>query len=184
MTIRSVYAPPTADLGEAPELIHLSEAERLRTEHIDHEAAIRSVGVLYLVTGAILLAPIVSLPLAVNADPDAALDFVAGGLIMAAMSALYVGLGLGIRRLAIWTRIPTCLLSLLGLLAFPLGTLLGAYILYLFLSEKGRFVLTERYAAVVSLTPHIKRRTSIVVKIAIALLGLGVLALALTLVLG
>lgn len=180
MTVQiDAYTPPASTLAGAPELIPLSDAERVRNTHIDHEAAIRSIGVLYILTGTILLAPIASLPLAVNAEPDAATDFLIGGALIGTMAGVYLALGFGVRRLAVWSRVPTCLLSLLSLLAFPLGTLLGGYVLYLFLCEKGRFVLTERYAAVVDLTPHIKRRTGLVVKLAVGLLIASGISLAL-----
>jgi hypothetical protein len=66
-------------------------------------------------------------------------------------------------------------LSEVGLLGFPIGTLINGYILYLLLSKKGRKVFSDEYRQIVSLTPHIKYRTSIVVCI---LLGLIVLMVA------
>ena len=56
-----------------------------------------------------------------------------------------------------------------GLLGFPIGTLINAYILYLFLSKKGRTIYSPEYQEVIAATPHVKYRTSIVVWILLAL---------------
>jgi hypothetical protein len=70
-------------------------------------------------------------------------------------------------------------LSALGLLGFPIGTLVNAYILYLYLSKKGRTIFAPEYKDVIAATPHVKYRTSIVVWVFLALVvGLVVLAVA------
>jgi hypothetical protein len=61
-------------------------------------------------------------------------------------------------------------LSGLGLLGFPIGTAINAYILYLFLSKKGRTIFAPEYQAVIAATPEVKYRTSILVWIFLALL--------------
>lgn len=78
--------------------------------------------------------------------------------------------GYGLRRLRKWARIPTGILSGLGLLAFPIGTLINAYILYLLFCQKGKMVFSDEYRAVIEQTPHIKYRTSIIVWIVLGLL--------------
>jgi ABC-type multidrug transport system permease subunit len=55
------------------------------------------------------------------------------------------------------------------MLGFPIGTLINAYILYLFLSKKGRTVFSPGYQEVIAATPDVKYKTSIVVWIFIAL---------------
>ena len=74
------------------------------------------------------------------------------------------------RALRPWGRIVGCVLSGLGLLGFPIGTAINAYILYLFLSKKGRTVFAPEYQAVIAATPDVKYRTSILVWIFLALL--------------
>ena len=69
-----------------------------------------------------------------------------------------------------WARIPTGILSGIGLLAFPIGTLINAYVLYLIFSAKGKMVFSDEYRAVIEQTPHIKYRTSIIVWIVLGLL--------------
>jgi len=84
-----------------------------------------------------------------------------------------------VRGLTHWGRVVGCVVSGLGLLAFPIGTVINAYILYLFLSKKGRTVFSPQYKDVIAATPHVKYRTSIIVWIFLALvLGLIVLGIA------
>ena len=76
-------------------------------------------------------------------------------------------------------RVPTGILSGIGLLGFPLGTIINGYILYLVFSQKGTTVFSDEYHAVIAQTPHIKYRTSIVVWI---LVGLVLLLIAIGIV--
>ena len=89
---------------------------------------------------------------------------------------MYFGIGIlqavtaiGLRRLQPWARIVAAILSTFGLLGIPIGTLIGAYFLYLLLSKKGSVVFSEEYKQVIAETPHLKYRTS---KIVLVLLGL------------
>jgi hypothetical protein len=79
--------------------------------------------------------------------------------------------GWGVRSFRRWGRVVGCVLSGIGLLGFPIGTLINAYILYLFLSKKGRTVFSPEYQDVIAATPHVKYRTSIIVWILLALVG-------------
>ncbi len=69
----------------------------------------------------------------------------------------------GLRRLKNWARIPTTILSCLGLFAFPVGTLINIYILVTVLGKKGQFVTTSEYQRIIAATPHVKRKTSVFV---------------------
>jgi hypothetical protein len=167
------YAAPAArveDVAVDP------EAERIRREHISHEASIKAVGILYYI-GAVLMAvgAITSL-MGATQEPAAAGVMV----LLLAVGAGEFAAGWGVRGLKPWGRIVGCVLSGLGLLAFPIGTLINAYILYLFLSKKGRTIFAPEYQQVIAATPHVKYKVSIVVWIFLALLigllvvGLGV----------
>ena len=46
--------------------------------------------------------------------------------------------------------------------------LIVGYILYLMLSEKGSVVFSPAYKEIIARTPHIKYRTSLILKIALA----------------
>ena len=88
--------------------------------------------------------------------------------------------GYGLRRLKRWSRVPSGILSGLGLLAIPIGTLINAYILYLIFSKKGKMVFSDEYHDIIKQTPHIKYRTSIVIWVVLgvllALMGFGLLS--------
>ena len=149
-----------------------SEAEAVRKEHITHEASVKAVGILFILGGLLTLigAGVGLLAPGATAGEDSAV-LVAAGLAIGALSIAYLACGWGLRTLKPWARMPAAVLAVIGLLGFPIGTLINAYILWLLLSRKGRMVLSADYAAVVEATPHIKYRTSIVVWVVLGLLG-------------
>lgn len=170
------YAP-TAHVSSPTE--GLSDVETYRRTYLNHEASVKSIGFLYLL-GAIFLVPVGALVLVgafgvvVNApaqgDPQA--------LLVAVIGVFYVALGVfqgfvgyGLRRLRPWTRIAGSVLSAIGLIGFPIGTLISAYFLYLFMSKKGKVVFSPEYQSVIEQTPHIKYKVSIVVWILLGLLA-------------
>jgi len=162
------YAAPKA-LVEDVSVSANSQAEALRREHIKHEASIRSIGILYYIAALVMTggAGASALQLATN-QPDlkTALSLVAAGLLTIGFFVI----GRALRALQRRARIPTTILAGLGVLSFPIGTLINSYILYLVLSKKGRFTLSPEYAAIVAATPHIRYRTSILVWAILALL--------------
>ncbi|MGB7328399.1 MAG: hypothetical protein WBD31_26210 [Rubripirellula sp.] len=176
---RNPYAPTShVSLDE----VDLSDVEQYRRKYLNHEASIRSMGFLYLL-GAFFTLSVGVLTLVgsllVRDDPE-------GMLITGAIGATYTGFGLlhgfvgyGFRKLTSWARIAGMVSATLGLIIIPIGTLIGAYVLYLLISKKGKVVFSDEYRTVVDQTPHIKYKTSIVVWV---LLGLIVALLALALV--
>lgn len=169
------YAAPTAPYVEGDG--KGGTAEGVRRAHISHEASVKSIGLLYLL-GAVLVIfmSVMLLGAALSAaapntgDPAFAVFLLVLGLGQGAV-------GIGLRRLKKWTRIPVGLLSGIGLLAVPLGTLINGYILYLVFSAKGRTVFSDEYKTIIQQTPHVQYKTSIVVWIFLALL-VGVIGLA------
>ena len=156
------YAPPAARVED----VSLnSEAEAIRRTHINHEAAVKSAGLLYYLNGALTLVGLASVAVSGVRGPG---ELAAAALLVA--MALGLGLvGWGVRKLRPWARALGCLLSGIGLFGFPVGTLINGYILYLLLSRKGRTIFSPAYQDVIAATPHIKYRTSIVVWIFLAL---------------
>jgi hypothetical protein len=69
---------------------------------------------------------------------------------------MHILIGSGLRHLSTWVRWPVGLLSGLGLAAFPAGTLINVYVLYLLFSRKGWTVLSRQYQQTVAETPHLK----------------------------
>jgi len=157
------YAAPTAPVDDVPAN---PEAEAIRRAHITHEASIKAVGFLYYLGGTVMtLAGVASLFGARSGSAD--------GMIMLLLVVLGVGhlvAGWGVRALRSWGRILGIVLAAIGLLGFPVGTLINGYILYLFLSKKGRTIYSPDYPDVIAATPHVKYRTSILVWIFLALL--------------
>jgi hypothetical protein len=68
-------------------------------------------------------------------------------------------------------------LSVLGLLNFPIGTVISIYFIYLLVSAKGQFVMTPEYAAIRAVTPHIRYKTPIWLWVVLGLLVLLLLPL-------
>lgn len=160
------------------------DAEAVRKEHLKHEASIQSVGSLYYLGGAaVLLVSIVILIGGISWSSDSAesgVGMVIGACVMGLLGGVQLWTAHGLRRLKPSARVPVTLLSGLGLLGFPFGTLINGYILYLIHSKKGCTVMSAEYAQVIAQTPHIKYKTSIIVWIfvglVVALLVLGIIA--------
>lgn len=163
------YAPTahTGDLGPTTD-----DPEGYRRAYLNHEASVKSIGFLYLF-GAILLVPIGVLMIAAFwLDED-----VSDRGILLGIGAGYLGVGLlqiytgvGLRRLQNPARVIAIIFSILGLIGFPIGTLISAYFLYLLVGKKGQVVFSDEYREVVRKTPHIKYKTSMVVWILLGLL--------------
>lgn len=164
-----------------------TDAEQMRREYLSHEASVKSIGFLYLIGGAIgVLYCVVGLFSLIgfifsdefqagNVGPaEIGVVFVVG-LIMVGMTWLQIWAGLGLRRLNPAVRTATTVLSAIGLLGFPVGTLISAYILWLIHSAKGKVIFSPEYQKVIQQTPHIKYKTSVVVWIFLGLLLLLVL---------
>lgn len=174
-TPHNPYQTPAAEVDDVADSTD-PQAESIRKEHLNHEASIRAVGALYyLSTLGILAAGLIPFFTGPSPDEDRVTLFITGVLLLA-MAAGFFMVARGLRNLRPWTRIPTVLLSVLGLLGFPVGTLINGYIIWLILSKKGRLVLSPEYAAIVAATPHIKYRTSIVIWILLGLIVLGIAA--------
>ena len=162
----SPYAAPTANVDD---IASNPEAEAIRKAHISREASIKSIGILYYLGGAALAFTGI---FALFARNEMGWMMVLG----LPLGAGQIAVGAGLRTLHKWAQIASCAISGLGLLAFPTGTLINAYILYLLLSKKGRFVFTPEYKDIIAATPEVKYRTSIIVWIFVALLVLLVAA--------
>ncbi|EMI17845.1 putative membrane protein [Rhodopirellula maiorica SM1] len=164
---------PTSQVGPTATVIG-DDVESMRRYYLSHEAAVKSIGILYML-GAIFMVPIGLFIMLAPVMPGE--EAIGIKIAMRAIGFLYFSLGLlqgftavGLRKLRPWARIVATVFSVLGLLAFPLGTLISAYILYLLLSEKGKMVFSPGYEQVMAQTPHIKYKTSIIVWIFLGLL--------------
>jgi hypothetical protein len=198
------YAPPVAAIGEEPaDLItgDDAEAEAIRRAHISHEASIKSLGSLHYLGAIVTL--IASGGLVFNAlsnqtgnGPEQTVFTFGMVFIYFLQSGLHLALGIGLHRLRNWARwidVVLTSLSLLGiavlvavaavmgilplLLTMGVAALISAYVLYLLVSPKAKTIFSPDYQEIIARTPHIKYRTSLVVKIFLGIL-LAVFALA------
>jgi len=148
----------------------------LRQAHIKHEASVKSIGLLYYLGGTALALMGVAQVASVfdgKADPT---PLILAVFFFAFAAAQFVA-GVGVRRLQAWARIPVGIISGIGLLGIPIGTLVNGYILYLVFSKKGAMLFTPEYHEAIARTPHIRYRTSIVVWILLVLVIFVILAL-------
>jgi hypothetical protein len=169
------YQAPTARVDDVSDSVN-PQAESIRREHINHEASIKAVGTLYYLSTLVLAVGGLAIFFLPGAFAGARMADAVPAAIMVVLAVALLLVGRGLRKLQPWVRIPTVLLSILGLLGFPIGTLINGYIIWLILSKKGRLVLSPEYAAIVEATPQVKYRTSIVVWILLGLLVLLVVA--------
>lgn len=148
------YAPPQSPLLPPPLPVH-SDAEAVRREHINTEATLKTVGVLYYLGAFIVIAA----GLSMAANDELTSEWVSMAILVILGVVQFVG-GFGLRRLRSWARIPTIILSGIGLLSFPIGTLINAYILVKVLGKQGRYVMTPEYQEIIAATPYVKNKTS------------------------
>jgi hypothetical protein len=139
----------------------------LRKQYLNHEASIRSLGTLYYLGAAFgLIGGVVAL-LGVRGQPPAFRLIL--GPIMILLSVLYWKIGGWLRDLDVRGRVPATILACIGLLGFPIGTLISAYILYILNSKKAAVVFSDEYFLIVEATPEIKYKTSWLVIVLVVL---------------
>ena len=163
----------------------LEDIEIIRHNHLNHEASIKSVGLLFILGGVLGLLYTTGMVFGLLMMPmrENQLDNVAAGLavglviliLIGGLSGLQLWSGVGLRQLNPKVAIPATVVAAFGLLGIPVGTIISIYILWLLQSKKGKYILSEPYQAIVAQTPHIKYRTSLIVKILLVLLGLVLL---------
>lgn len=168
------YAPPKADL-HVP--IHNSEAETIRYAHLSTEGNLQTVGGLYVIGAVLMLVTLISmLPDLGSSSVDEAV------LIVLFVLGLAQGVvGLSLRKLKPGSRWPAMGLALVGLLGFPIGTVISLYIIYILNNKRGKFVLSPEYQSIRDATPHIKRKTS---RLLLIILGVLLLLLACVIIWG
>lgn len=205
------YAAPLADLAAPPldAPADLSEAETIRRTYLTHEASVQSVGSLYYlgaVFGALAGIGVLVAATRTTGAANNPAGPVPGGLYLGlgafylVMASANFALGWGLQKLQTWARWTVAVLTLLSLL-YVLGVgaylsfiqpmaggfvlLIGGgitgYILYLMVSSRAGMVFSPQYQTVIDLTPHIRYRTSLRLKIAlVAILLIIIIAIVAT----
>jgi len=147
--------------------VPVSAVDEIRKQYLKHEASVKSIGFLYFLGGTGLF--IVGTAGIIASSVRSSGSEMVTCVILFGLGIGQFCVGCGLRRLKRWARVPSGILSGLGLLAIPIGTLINAYILYLIFSTKGKMVFSDEYHDIIKQTPHIKYRTSIVIWIVLGL---------------
>lgn len=167
MTDNPYQAPAVATVVAAE-----TDAESTRRKYLTHEASVKGVGSLYLLGGVLGILALLALFGGILFGGGVGGPEIVVLLLSGAIGVLQLIAGLGLRKFTNSGRILGSLVAGISLIGFPIGTVIGAYILYLLLGAKGKVVFSPEYQAVIAQTPHIRYRTSKVVWI---LLGLVVI---------
>ncbi len=174
------YAPPSAFVTDVNR--DQASLEAKRRQYIRHEILLKSVGSLYAFGFVFMFLAMIAILIpsfiAPTKAPIKGAEVIGSVLIVLLFSGVLFFMAFGYRTLKPWVKIPGTILSTIGLLGIPFGTLINGYILYLIWCEKGQMVLSESYQAVIRATPHIKYVRSTGDKIAIGFLILLIVALA------
>lgn len=166
------FEPPRVELGPGPaDAASASDDERVRRELLNHEVSVQAVGRLMILGGALAALAALSLLVAGIGSKAGELGLMLGlGAAYLVVGVLSAWVGNLLRTLNPSGRIPGALVNGLGLLGFPVGTLISSYILYLLLSQKGRRVLSAEYQGIVARTPHIRYKTPLIIVLLFGLL--------------
>jgi hypothetical protein len=155
-------APETNIIPEA------SEQQKIRLEHLGHEASIKSVGMIFYLVAIPLGLSAIGYVFTINASNRADGILIALGLIV--LTLILVWTAVQLRRLKPGARIPATLFSIVGLAGFPIVTIIGLYSLYVIHCKKGRTILSVDYQQIVQATPELRYRTPAIIWIGIVLL--------------
>jgi len=155
MTENPYLAPKTIDpVNEVP----LSNVEVVRKEHLQCEASVKSIAGIYWLGGFFLL--LFGVGRVSVLSHGFSFEGFFWSLIPMVLGVFQFWMGFSIRRLKKNVKAPLLVFSVIGLLGFPLGTIINIYILFLVLSKKGKMVFSDEYKEVIRETPHIKYKTS------------------------
>ncbi len=156
------FAVSQVEFTAAGEASGMTDAARIRMEHMNAEASVRAIGGLQIFGAAIIL--LVSVAMVAGGGVSGFEPMILG------LSVLGFFIGRGLRNLQNWARITAAVLSLPGIMS-PITWI----ILYSLLNRKAAFVCTPQYAAIRAATPDMKYRTSIIVKVLVWVLILVLL---------
>ncbi|MGB0370854.1 MAG: DUF4339 domain-containing protein [Opitutales bacterium] len=166
-------------MREGVPLTQDEDVRAIRMEHLKHEASLKSVGILFFLgSGLMIFGGVMQILAAVGSgDPEMVAAIGGAAAVSIVLGLLFFLVAYGYRKLKPWIRIPGGILAGIGLLGFPLGTLLNGYILYLLFSKKGKMVFSKEYAEIIQATPDIKYRTSLISLVVIIILVIAVVGI-------
>lgn len=153
---------------QAPAVVEVAaelDAESTRRKYLNHEASVKGVGSLYILGGVLGVIGLLGLLAGFAFGVQELVILV----LMGGIGVMQLIAGPGLRKFTSTGRILGAVIAGISLIVFPIGTVIGAYILYLLLGAKGKVVFSPEYQAVIAQTPHIRYRTSKVVWILLLL---------------
>ena len=151
-----------------------SEQQKIRLEHLGHEASIKSVGMMFYLVAIPLGLSAIGYAFIINTGSKAEEILIALGLIVLTLVLIWTAVQL--RRLKPGARIPATLFSIIGLAGFPIVTIFSIYSLYVIHCKKGRRILSGDYQQIVQVTPELRYRTPAIIWIGLILLLLLIAA--------
>lgn len=162
------FAAPESDVLAAPDApAQPGDAEEIRNKYLSAEASVRAIGTLNIFASFLLtLVAVGTITANVNraAGPAETGAVVGQGIFLLILATLSFIVGRGLRALKNWARITAAIVSLPGIIN-PIVWV----VLYQLLCKKGAYVCTPEYALVREATPHIRYKTSFVVKVLLVL---------------
>jgi hypothetical protein len=199
---------PIGGAGQAEVPSDMAEAEAIRRTYLSHEASIKSIGSLHylgVVLGVLGLGMFVFGALSRNGEVAEGINsapFIGAVVYLLVIVSINLVLGIGLTGLKPWARwievTLTSILLVIYLLAAVLNTvtnvpafrpMIGAflvtslilsYVLYLLLLKKGSMVFSPEYRLIIERTPHIKYKTSWIVKgcliVLVVVIGFAIVA--------
>ncbi|WP_269525867.1 hypothetical protein [Coraliomargarita parva] len=147
-------------IQEGVPALESSEWVAIREAHISHESSLRSLGLLLYLGAFFMLFSVFSMSITLRDFPEGRAIFGTMITIYSILAILSIIVGRGYRKLRAWVKVPGAILSGIGLLGFPIFTIINGYILYLLFSSKGSMVLSAEYKEIIAATPGVKCRTS------------------------
>ena len=172
------YLPPQTLATSPPPLPGMIDAEAIRREHIYTESTVQTIGALYYLTGTFLTLGGLIQGLNLFMGPVPTSNLFKDAMLFAFLTVFGVcvfALGREARKFNSPARIGIVLISVLGLFAIPVGTLINGYILCTVGGKKGRMVFSPEYKMVMATTPRPKVKTSPAVWV---VLGIALLIIA------
>jgi hypothetical protein len=193
-------------MGSADVPSDIAEAEAIRRTYLNHEASVKSIGSVHylgVALGVMGLAVMIFTGLSRTVGEGMnSVPFVGAVVYLLVVVSVNLVMGIGLTGLKPWARWTEVVLASILLLIYLLGTLAAAvgnspfdgsvitgavvislilsYILYLLLSKKSSMVFSPEYRLIIERTPHIKYRTSWIVKgcliVLVVVIGFGIVA--------
>lgn len=172
MSENPYQAPQAHEPPPVPAESFQAYAEEVRRTHLGQEAQIKSLGTLYYLGGILSIIGVASL---VATTKELTTDVIGGLAITALFVPVQFLVGYGLNQFKTWARITALVFAFLGLFVFPVGTVICIIVIVLLLLKKNTMIFSPAYKEIVAATPHIKRKSSIVFKVALAFMALIIL---------